>query len=63
MKVYHVTFNHQIEPGDYGLFSTKEKAEQFLKDHFGVDITQAKNYSSNSWFYPGGYQIQEKAVK
>lgn len=63
MKVYHVTFDHQIEPGDYGLFSTLEKAEAFLKNHFGVDITQVKQYGTTSRFYPGGYHIEEKAVK
>lgn len=64
MKVYHVTFSHQIEPGDYGLFSTLEKAEAYLRDHLKVDVTQVRTYgNSTSRFYPGGYQIEEKTVR
>lgn len=63
MKVYHLTYNHQYDPGDYGLFSTKEKAEAFLKDNLGVDVTQVRSYGTNVWTYPRGYRIEEKVVK
>lgn len=63
MKVYHVTFEHQIEPGDYGLFSTLEKAEAFLQNHLKVDVSQVRIYGSIVRSYPGGYMITEKVVK
>lgn len=35
--VFRLTYDHQIQPTDYGLFSSKKKAMEFLRNNiFGV---------------------------
>lgn len=61
MKVYEVTYDHQWQGMNYGLFSTFEKAETFLIKHLRADLTLKKEWVRG--FRYGDYSIEIKDVK
>lgn len=58
-EIYHVSFDHQREPEDYGYFSTMENALKCLTK-LGVDITESHTYGNSTIF--GDYRIEKKRV-
>jgi len=63
MKVYHLTYDHQLEPQDYGLFNSLEKAENYLKNTLRVDVSSPTVYYEGILrIYKGEYRIEEKRV-
>lgn len=62
-KVYNVCFDHQLEPKDFGNFSTFDKAKDFLINR-GISITDIIEYGSVTVCRTshGDYRIQEVEV-
>jgi len=63
MKIYHLTYDHQYQGADYGLFKSLAAAEEYLKNHLKVNIVERRSYYDNTVFiYADGYRIEEKSV-
>lgn len=61
MIVYRLKFDHQLEPRDYGLFSSIEKAEKFLEKSLHIDISNKKEYT-NTTIYEDEYYLKKEYV-
>ena len=65
IKFYNVSFDHQIEPQDFGSYSTLEKAEKILED-MDIDISKPRVYSRGTiriyGSIQGDYLIEEKII-
>lgn len=67
--VCRLTFDHQIQPTDYGLFSSKEKAMEFMKNNiFGskpivVDIDTPDYVKINGNYFGGDFIIKTELVR
>jgi hypothetical protein len=62
MKVYELVRDHQIEPENYGLFSTKDKAVNFLEEYLNVDTSIVVEYHQWGKTVIGEYKIVERQV-
>lgn len=62
MRVYEVIFDHQYQGENYGIFSSLQKAEDFLKTYCLVKIDKKSTYP-DSIHYDGGYMIKIRDVK
>lgn len=58
-EVYHVTYDHQREPADYGNYSSMENAIKWLIKH-GVDTSKPQVYGNVTTF--GDYRIEKEFV-
>jgi hypothetical protein len=65
MKVYELKYDHQMEPRDYGLFSTLEKAEDFMRKALHVKTEDVRlygnEYSGYTWIY-GNYRLKQRDI-
>lgn len=63
-KIYHVCFDHQLEPQDYGNFSTFDKAHNFLVNDRELDIRDIAKYGTTTIYKTshGDYRIEEKVL-
>lgn len=59
-EIFHVTFDHQREPEDYGNYSSIENAINCLTK-LGVDVSDPHKYGNITTF--GDYRIEKKFVK
>lgn len=60
---YHVTYDHQIQPKDYGNYSTFEKAKECLKS-MNIKLPKPTKYRTTTIYKTshGDYRIEEKVI-
>jgi len=61
-EVYELRRDHQMQPMDYGLFSSLEKVENYLKTVLHVDIEKKSVYYEGRMIFYGDYVITRKDV-
>ncbi len=61
MKVFEIIYDHQYQGHSYGLFSTLEKAEKFLKECCMVDVGFKTIYPT-SIHYQNNYIVNIRDV-
>lgn len=61
-EVFELTLDHQMQPQNYGLFSSLAKAEEYLKETLHVDIEKKSVYWGGGRVIYGDYVITRKVV-